>query len=237
MFEDATFESNGRIRTRSRGWMIATFLFNGGVLLGLILVPLIYPEALPRQALAFLLTAAPPPPAPQPPPKQSAHPLQGKSEMPNGVLLAPAIIPSTIGHVDAQEQPAVWTSVAMDQGDGLSDAGAGIFAVRRAAVVAHPDVNGLVRVSSMVVAGLLINKTLPTYPPIAKAAGVEGTVSLQATISKTGTIENLRIVSGPAMLQQAALDAVRNWKYRPYLLNDAPVEVETTVNVVFRIDR
>ena len=89
----------------------------------------------------------------------------------------------------------------------------------------------------MVVAGLLLNKSVPAYPAIAKAAGVEGTVVLQATISKTGTIENLRVVSGPAMLQQAALDAVRSWRYRPYLLNDAPVEVETTVNVVFRMDR
>ncbi|MGA7109003.1 MAG: energy transducer TonB [Terracidiphilus sp.] len=237
MFEDATFESNGRIRTRSRGWMIATFLFNGGILLGLILIPLIYPEALQRQSFAFLLTAPAPPPALPVPPKQPVHPFQGKSEMPNGVILAPAIIPTTIGHVDAPEQPVAWTSVAMNEGNGLPDAGTGIFTGRRAVVVAHPEGKGPVRVSSMVVAGLLLNKSVPAYPAIAKAAGVEGTVVLQATISKTGTIENLRVVSGPAMLQQAALDAVRSWKYRPYLLNDAPVEVETTVNVVFRMDR
>ena len=58
---------------------------------------------------------------------------------------------------------------------------------------------------------------------------------LQATISKTGTIENLKVMSGPAMLQQAALDAVRQWRYRPYLLNNEPVEVDTTVNVVFTL--
>ena len=94
MFEDATFESNGRIRTRSRGWMIATFLFNGGILLGLILIPLIYPEALQRQSFAFLLTAPAPPPALPVPPKQPVHPFQGKSEMPNGVILAPAMHPN-----------------------------------------------------------------------------------------------------------------------------------------------
>ena len=60
---------------------------------------------------------------------------------------------------------------------------------------------------------------------------------LQATISKIGTIENLRAAGGPAMLQQAALDAVKTWRYRPYLLNGQPVEVETTVNVVFTLDR
>jgi protein TonB len=82
---------------------------------------------------------------------------------------------------------------------------------------------------------LLLQKTSPTYPPIAKAARVSGTVVLQATISKTGTIQNLKVVSGPAMLQQAALDAVRQWRYRPYLLNNEPVEVDTTVNVVFTL--
>jgi protein TonB len=58
---------------------------------------------------------------------------------------------------------------------------------------------------------------------------------LQATISKTGTIEGLHVVSGPAMLTSAAMDAVRSWRYRPYLLNGDPVEVETTVNVIFTL--
>ena len=83
--------------------------------------------------------------------------------------------------------------------------------------------------------GFLLNKTTPTYPPIAKAARVQGTVVLQATISKAGTIEDLRVISGPAMLQQAAMDAVREWRYRPYLLNNEPVEVDTTVNVIFTL--
>jgi protein TonB len=59
---------------------------------------------------------------------------------------------------------------------------------------------------------------------------------LQATISREGTIENLRVVSGPPILQQAAIDAVKQWRYRPYLLNGEPVEVETTINVDFRLD-
>ena len=87
----------------------------------------------------------------------------------------------------------------------------------------------------MVVEGMLIQKTLPVYPAIARASGTQGTVVLQATISRNGTIENLRVVSGPAMLQQAAMDAVKEWRYRPYLLSGEPVEVETTVNVVFKL--
>ena len=75
------------------------------------------------------------------------------------------------------------------------------------------------------------------YPAIAKATGTQGTVVLQAVISKTGAIKNLRVVSGSPMLQQAALDAVGHWRYRPFLLNGEPVEVETTVNVVFSLGR
>jgi protein TonB len=82
---------------------------------------------------------------------------------------------------------------------------------------------------------MLLSKSAPAYPPIAKAARVSGTVVLQATISKSGAIENLHVISGPAMLQQAALDAVKTWRYRPYLLNNEPVEVETTVNVIFSL--
>jgi len=92
-----------------------------------------------------------------------------------------------------------------------------------------------IAISSGVAQGNLISQTRPTYPPIAKAARVSGTVVLQATISKSGTITNLRVISGNAMLQQAALDAVRQWRYKPYLLNGDPVEVDTTVNVVFNL--
>jgi protein TonB len=92
-----------------------------------------------------------------------------------------------------------------------------------------------INISAGVAVGLLLQKVQPVYPPIAKAARVSGTVVLQATISKQGTIENLRIVSGPAMLQQAARDAVMQWRYRPYLLNNEPVEVDTTVNVIFTL--
>jgi protein TonB len=93
------------------------------------------------------------------------------------------------------------------------------------------------RISTLVEEGLLIHKTRPVYPRIAIAAHTQGTVVLAATISKAGNIENLRVLSGPPMLQQSALDAVSTWRYRPYLLDGQPVEVETTVNVIFTFDR
>jgi protein TonB len=82
---------------------------------------------------------------------------------------------------------------------------------------------------------MLVQKTPPVYPPIAKAAQVSGTVELHATISRNGTIKDLHIVSGPVMLRQAAVDAVRTWRYKPYKLSNEPVEVETTINVVFSL--
>jgi protein TonB len=90
-----------------------------------------------------------------------------------------------------------------------------------------------VRVSGGVVQGLAISRPDPVYPPIARAAHVQGVVVLQATISKTGAIENLKVLSGPPMLTQAAIDAVSRWRYKPYMLSGEPVEVETTVQVNF----
>ena len=92
-----------------------------------------------------------------------------------------------------------------------------------------------VPVSSGVMNGYLLDKTIPQYPAIARTTRTQGTVVVQATISKAGLIENLRVISGPPLLQQAALDAVRSWRYKPYLLNGAPVEVETTINIVFSL--
>ena len=73
----------------------------------------------------------------------------------------------------------------------------------------------------------------PIYPPAAKASGISGTVELEATISKDGTVKGLRIVSGPAQLREAAVNSVRTWHYRPFMLNNEPTEVQTTINVVF----
>jgi periplasmic protein TonB len=91
------------------------------------------------------------------------------------------------------------------------------------------------KVSPEVATGLLIEGAPPIYPAIAKAGRVSGTVTLSGIISKQGLIEDLQVVSGPPLLQGAALDAVKKWRYRPYLQNGKPVEVETTVNLIFEL--
>jgi protein TonB len=90
-------------------------------------------------------------------------------------------------------------------------------------------------VSSGVATGMLLSPIRPVYPPIAKAAGVSGTVVVEAVISKTGTIESLHVVSGPELLRRAALDAISTARYQPFRLNGEPTEVQTTITVNFRI--
>jgi protein TonB len=93
----------------------------------------------------------------------------------------------------------------------------------------------LLSLSSGVTAGHLIAPIRPEYPAIARTAGVEGTVVIQAIISRTGVIESARVVSGPVMLQRAALDAVHQARYHPFLLNAQPTDVQTTITIVFRM--
>jgi protein TonB len=92
-----------------------------------------------------------------------------------------------------------------------------------------------VRVSQGVTQGLRIRFVQPNYPPLARQARIQGTVILQAEISKTGDIENLQVISGHPMLAPAALDAVKQWKYKPYILNGEPVEVDTQITVNFNL--
>ena len=81
----------------------------------------------------------------------------------------------------------------------------------------------------------LLNRVIPVYPEAAKKARIQGTVVLSAVISKNGNVANLLVLSGPDELQQSSIDAVRQWTYKPYLLNGNPVEVKTTVNVVYSL--
>jgi protein TonB len=92
-----------------------------------------------------------------------------------------------------------------------------------------------VRVSQGVTQGLLLRKVQPAYPPLARQARIQGSVLLQAEISKDGSIENLHLISGHPMLAPAAIEAVKQWKYRPYILNGEPVEVDTQITVIFSL--
>jgi protein TonB len=90
-------------------------------------------------------------------------------------------------------------------------------------------------VSSKVMSGNLLTKAVPVYPPAAKKAKIQGTVVLSVVIGDDGNVKDIQVVSGPNELQQSSIDAVRQWTYKPYLLNGDPIEVKTTVNIVYML--
>lgn len=230
MFEDSTFESNGRIKTRSRRWMIATFALNGTALALIVLLPLVHPDALERKFISVALIA--PPDAPSQPPKTMVVRNEQRSEFAGPDLIAPTKIPSFI-KIDRDSDPP---AASFDPGTGVPGSNTPPALVTLARPQPHVEPLQKIRISSSVIDGLLVDKKLPNYPQIAVETHTQGTVVLAAVISTQGTIENLRVVGGPPMLRQSALDAVRQWHYRPYMLNGEPVEVETTINVVFTLN-
>lgn len=162
-------------------------------------------------------------------------PSQTQTQMMNDQLAAPTKIQRDANKQVAENEPSgAGFGIAGVDGVGNSATNGVIFSGHTQSVVkAQPPKP--VAISSGVATGMLISKMPPVYPPIAKTARVSGTVELQATISKIGTITDLHVVHGPAMLRQAAVDAVRTWRYRPYKLNNEPTDVETTINVVFSL--
>jgi protein TonB len=101
------------------------------------------------------------------------------------------------------------------------------------AVPVHVAVPNVVNISAALATGMLLKKVAPAYPSFARNQGITGTVVLEALIGKDGHIRDLKVVSGPSELRDASLEAVQQWLYRPYLFNGQPVEVRTTINVIF----
>jgi len=166
------------------------------------------------------------------------HVIKHVSEIVDGTLRTPTKIPNKIVKIIEDEAPAPSNGVSGGVMGGIAGGSTGgvLGGVLSAANTPPPKVQPQkIRVSSGVAAGNLVNQVKPIYPPIARQARISGQVVLAATISKSGTIENLHVISGHAMLIQAAIDAVKQWRYKPYLLNNEPTEVETQVTVNFNL--
>jgi protein TonB len=242
MFEDSLLESGGRLKKRSPLTTVLSFLFQIGLLGVMILIPLIYTEALPKQQLMTFLVAPPPPPPPPPPPAAAPVVKVQKvvSELDQGQLRTPTSIPKKVLIAHDDEQPpsgAVGVVGGVPGGVPGGQMGGVIGGIISSTPVAVPKVATpqRVRVSQGVTEGLLMKKVQPNYPPLARSARIQGQVVLQAVIGKDGTIQNLRAISGHPMLTPAAIDAVRQWRYKPYFLNGEPVEVDTQITVNFTL--
>lgn len=244
MFEDSLIESGGRLKTKRGVTTVISFGLQVLLVGVLVLIPLLFTEALPKQQLMTFLVAPPPPPPPPPPP--AAAPIkivkQIQTDIVNGQLRTPTKIPEKVQMIKEDEAPPPMAATGgvvggVPGGVPGGQMGGVIGGIISSTPVAVPKVAApqRVRVSQGVSQGLLIRKVQPNYPPLARQARIQGNVVLTAEISKDGSIENLRLVSGHPMLAPAAIEAVKQWKYKPYFLNGEPVEVETQVTVIFSL--
>jgi protein TonB len=244
MFEDSLIESGGRKSGKRGATTLLSFIIQMGLVGVLILIPLIYTEALPKQQLMTFLVAPPPPPPPPPPPA-AAPPVKVirkiETELDNGQLRTPTKIPQKIQMIKEDEAPPSMSTGVVGgvpggvPGGSMGGVIGGIIGQTQTTAVPKVATPQRVRVSQGVSEGLLIHRVQPTYPQLARQARIAGTVVLQASIGKDGAIQNLRLVSGHPMLAPAAIEAVKQWKYRPYFLNGEPVEVDTQITVNFTL--
>ena len=241
MFADSLLDSPWADRSR-RGWTtLASFALQAAAAGVLLLLPLLYTQGLPPLQLMSALVAPAPPPAPPVGPIRNVR--QTTSNVASdGRVIAPRSVPREILHVDESDvlPPVELGGLGVTGGTGNSLARNGVFDSigRESSVVVPPPPPAIAphppRVSRMM-EGNLVYRVQPQYPQLARQARVQGTVLLHATISREGKIENLQVVSGHPLLVPSALDAVRQWRYRPYVLNNEPVEVETQITVNFTL--
>lgn len=216
-------------------WAVTVSALIQAVILGvLILIPLLYTEALPKNMLnTFLVAPAPPPPPP--PPQPVVKVVQQPKVINLQKMVAPTVIPKNVAVVK-DEAPVIYTNTNEGVSGGTGNVLGGLIGSGPAGPPPPPPTTPQrIRVGGNVEAASLLNKVSPEYPPIAKTAHVSGTVILHAIIGKDGGIRELQYVSGPPLLMKSALDAVKQWRYKPTMLNGEAVEVDTTIDVVFSL--
>ena len=205
----------------------------------LLLIPLLYTDRLPFAPLQ-LPTFLPPPPAPEVVKPEAARRARPRVWRP---LTVPTSIPPLNRQLDLiDDTPAPLTSI--DTGAFLPPTLGTIISrvIPPPPPPPQPQVTEIapskpITVTSDVQAAKLIRKVIPVYPRLAIAAHISGTVRLIGIVAKDGTVQQIRVVSGPALLVEAALDAVRQWVYRPTMLNNKPVEVIAPIDVIFTLSR
>ena len=237
MFEDSLVESRVTHISTTQQWTMATSTaLQAAVAAILVVIPLLHPEQLTFHAETPLVFT-PPPPRPPLPVTQPERAMQGTSSAALPSAPQPASSPLIQDlRPAADEPPGLDPVTGMNTTTGIPDVlwtGAGDgpgVSVAPTRSSAEP-----MRVSKGVLVGMLLSPIHPVYPAIARAAGISGSVVVEAVISRTGTIESLHVISGPEMLRSAALDAIRAARYQPFRLNGEPIEVQTTITVNFRM--
>ena len=244
LFSDSLLESSLSERRRRGLATTLSIVFQCMVIGFLLILPLMFTQALPTQQLLTYLLAPPPPPPPPPPPAAPMTRVVQTDMLHNGQLRTPTRIPEKVEMIREEEAPppageggVVGGVPGGIPGGQLSGVIGGIVSSLSNSVAFVPKIEPVkrVRISQGVTRGMVISKIEPKYPTIAVTARIAGVVLLKAIISKEGKITELQAVNGHPVLIPAAIDAVKQWRYRPYLLNGEPVEVETTIIVNFDI--
>lgn len=239
MFEDCLLDFGGRTKTQSPLTVALSFLLQSAAVGILVLMPLIHTETLPRHHLTRFLMPPLPPPAPATPPAATPKVrLTPRPVRPSQEIVAPTVIPQHAAILVEEPPPPGPMVGVVNEASGIASLTSRdiLGVVPREVETSLPSPpTERIKVGGIVAAAKLIRQPQPIYPPLARQARIQGTVRLEAVISRDGTIENLTVLSGHPLLISAAMEAVRQWRYQPTLLNGVPVEVETTVEVHFTL--
>ena len=247
MFEDALMEY--RVKDTSR-WSVVLSTVLQLVLVGvMLLIPLLNYYELPATDFVSFLTAPPPPPPPPPPPAAVVIKAVPK-EFDTGALTQPVAIPDQVAIIEediAAPSAGIAGVVGGVPGGSVGGAVGGVLGsiISSAPTAAPPPPPPppvkkkappkRIRVGGNVAKARLTRQVRPQYPPLARQARIQGTVKLSAIIAKDGSIQKLEVMSGHPLLVPAALSAVKQWRYRPTLLNGEAVEVLTNIDVNFTL--
>jgi protein TonB len=233
---DELVESNVVKKKTNKGWaIVVSTAIQILTVLVLILIPLIYTEALPRAMMATLLIAPPPPPPPPPPPAviEEVRVVRPVARLiTQGRLMQPRAVPRDVVVFQEAELPPEPPPTAGVFG-GMENLLGGLGEATGAAPPPPPPRVTRQRIGGQVQEAKIIAQSRPVYPPLARQARIQGKVVLHAIIDKDGRVSELQVISGHPLLVQSALAAVQNWRYQPTILNGEPVEVDTTIDVNF----
>jgi protein TonB len=233
----------------NKSWSVLVSLSAQVLLVGVAMaIPLVFPDRLPRFQWMQLISA-PLPPAPSSVPRQEQVVRRNATEQTlqtPRAFVAPRQIPKNVAQIiDEPGPPMVGPSSPGVPGGTGSDRTVAALVDKLIDKPAGPPPKAVAQkpvkaaeplpVGGQVQAAKLIRQVIPQYPELAKRARISGTVRLVGIIGRNGTIENLQLVSGPPLLVRAAMDAVKQWIYKPTLLNTQPVEVIAPIDVVFTL--
>jgi len=253
MFEQTFVDGVGKT---NKSWTVLVSFIAQIIFLGIcVILPMIYFNVLPKTQLTSFLVAPPPPPPPPPPPAAAVAVKIVKvipRQFDAGRLMAPKSVPKEIATIREEELPPASSGVGGVMG-GIPGGVAGgtpggvlgsILSTTNSALPPPPPPPApktvtpkRITIGGNVQQAKLVRQPKPIYPPLAKQARISGVVHLAAVISKDGTIQDLKVISGHPLLIPSALEAVKQWVYQPTLLNGEPVEVSTQIDVNFTLSQ